>query len=78
MITGLFKGAGKLALWAATMAFLISVSLLLIGSFILTWPIMRKSPRDQKIKAMTDVAAVALEAMQVFGPKVGGNNGRDS
>jgi cytochrome c oxidase assembly factor CtaG len=66
MIKSMFRGAGQVALWAATMAFLAGVSLLLVGSFLLTWPILRKSPRDRRIKATMDFAAAGLTLMTVF------------
>lgn len=66
MIRALFRLAGRFALLLATMAFLVGVSLFIVGSYILTWPILRLSPRDQKIAALTDVAAAGMKLMTVF------------
>lgn len=60
MFNALFRGFGKLALLAATAAFLTAVSLLLLGSFLITWPVLRKSPRDQKIQAATNLASAGM------------------
>lgn len=66
MIRGIFRGLGGLAFFAATMAFLTAISLLLFGSFLMTWPLLRKSPRDRKIKAATDLAVAGMTAIQAF------------
>ncbi len=62
----MLKGLATFAFWAATLAFLTGVSLFLLGSFIATWPIMRKSPRNRRIKASMDLAAAAMTALTAF------------
>lgn len=66
MLGSVFKGLGKLAFAAATAAFLTAVSLFLLGAFLMTWPIMRKSPRSKRIKASSDLAAAAITALGAF------------
>lgn len=66
MIRTLFKGLGRFALTLATMAFLAAVSLFVLGGFLLTWPILRLSPRDRKIKATMDLAQSAMTMLTVF------------
>lgn len=63
---GMFKGLGRLAVWAATAAFLTAVSLFIVGSFLMTYPILRKSPREQRIKVTADLAVAAVAAIQAF------------
>lgn len=62
----LFTGLGKLALFVATAAFLTSVSLFLLGAFCLTWPIMRKSPKERRIAATVNLAQAGLTTIQAF------------
>lgn len=66
MIRAFFKGLGSLAFLAATAAFLTAVSLFLLGSFLATWPILRKSPRERRIKATADLAAATIAAIGAF------------
>ena len=62
------KGIGRLAFMLATMAFLASVSIFLIGAFLMTWPIMRRSPREQRLMATAELAAAAIGAVRTFAP----------
>ena len=63
------KGLGRLALFTATAAFLTTVSLFLLGAYLLTWPILRKSPREQRIRATAELAASVVTAIAVFGDR---------
>lgn len=60
------KTIAKFALFLATMAFLTAVSLFLVCSFCLTWPIMRKSPRERRIRAVAETAAAMTSMVQIF------------
>lgn len=66
MIRGLIAGVGKILLLLATLAFVIFLSLFVATSFFLTWPILRLSPRDRKIKAMMNLAQSVMTALSVF------------
>ena len=66
MISKLFRAAGRFAIWLATMAFLAAVSLFIIGGFLLTWPLLRMSPRDRRIKATVDFATSTMALATVF------------
>lgn len=66
MIKALARGLAGFALLAAGLAFVTAVSLLLLGSFIATWPIMRRSPRDRKVRAMVDLASSVMVALSAF------------
>lgn len=70
------KTIAKFALFLATMAFLVSVSLFLMCSFCLTWPIMRKSPREQRIRATAETAAAAVSMIQIFAAQQRKDNDR--
>jgi hypothetical protein len=66
MIKSLFRGAGSIALWGASMAMIVAVSLLLFGTWLLTWPLLRKSPRDKKIKAGMELASAVMQLLQAY------------
>lgn len=66
MISAMFRTIGRLALWLASMAFLTGVSLFVIGSFLLTWPLLRLSPRDKRIRAGVDFASSAMTLLTTF------------
>lgn len=66
MTRALFRGLGNLALLAASAAFLVSVSLLLFGSFLITWPILRKSPRERRMHAVAEMASAGLVLLSTF------------
>ena len=50
----------------ATCAFLVAVSLFVIGSYILTWPLLRLSPRERRIRATVDFASSAMATLTAF------------
>lgn len=66
MISKLFRLAGRFALLLVTMAFLTAVALFVIGGFLLTWPLLRLSPRDRKIKATADFATAGMTLLTAF------------
>lgn len=69
MFRAVTRGLARLALLACTASFLTAVSLLLIGSFLMTWPVLRKSPRDQKLAATVDMATAAMVLLSKFRPE---------
>jgi cytochrome c oxidase assembly factor CtaG len=60
MFRFLARGLGRMAILAATAALLTGVSLLVGGAFLMTWPLLRKSPREQRLQAATEMAAAGL------------------
>lgn len=68
MIAALAKGIGKLCLLAVCMAFISAITLLLFGSWLLSWPMLRLSPQNRKVKAMVDLTAAAFVALQAIKP----------
>lgn len=73
MVSALAKGVGKLALLAVCLSVITAVTLLLFGSWLLTWPMLRMSPQNRKIKAIVDLAAAAMVALQAL--NIEGNDG---
>ena len=67
MIRALFSALGRFLLFLCTLAFVAAVSLFVFGSFILTWPILRLKPRDQKLRATVNFASAAMTMFTVFG-----------
>lgn len=64
---GLFRTVGNFAMLGAAMAFLVGITLFLTGSFLITWPLHRTSPRNRKLRATMDMVTAGmtlLTAMQ--------------
>lgn len=66
MFSAIAKGLARLALFAAALAFLSATTLFLLGGYLMTWPVMRKSPRNRKLVASSDLAVAAMTALAVF------------
>jgi hypothetical protein len=66
MIKAFSLNLGKLTLLLATTAFLTAVSLFLLGSYLMTWPILRKSPRNQRIEATINLAQAGMALLTTF------------
>lgn len=58
-----FATLGRLALLLATMAFLTAAGLLVLGGFLSTYPILRVSPRDRRLKLVADGVATIIPAL---------------
>lgn len=63
----LFAFAGKFALFLALMAILTGVSLCLLGAYLASWPIMRVSPRNRKLTALTGLVVALTAAARAYG-----------
>jgi len=63
VVAGLARATGKLAFLLVSLTVITGVSLLLFGSYILTWPVLRLSPTNRKVKAMVDLSGAALAAL---------------
>jgi len=66
MIKAFAANLGRLTLLLATTAFLTAVSLFLLGSYLMTWPILRKSPRNQRIEAAVTLAQAGMALLATF------------
>lgn len=58
--------AGRFALFIAIMAFLTAVSLFVGGAYLASWPIMRISPRNRRLTALTGLAVALVTAARAY------------
>jgi hypothetical protein len=68
VVAALARATGKLAFLLVSLTVITGVSLLLFGSYILTWPVLRLSPTNRKVRAMVDLTAAALAALSTLQP----------
>jgi hypothetical protein len=68
MIAAGFRLVGRLALLTASAALITAVSLLVLGGFLMTFPVLRLSPRDRRIKSAVDLTVAALALAATFKP----------
>jgi len=62
----LLKLFGSIVLSLATMAFIAATSLFVVGTFLTTWPVLRLSPRDRRVRAAIDLATAGIQLAQTF------------
>lgn len=43
-----------------------SVTLFLLGTYFLTWPILRKSPKARKLQSTVNLASALVETLTVY------------
>lgn len=67
MIRATFALLGRILLLLAGVLFVAALSIFVFGTFILTWPILRLSPRDQKLRATTNFASSAMTLFTILG-----------
>lgn len=65
----LARGLGHILLAMATMAFMLVAVLFLFGSYLLTWPILRTSPRVRKVRAFAEFSAATMTLIRLFAPE---------
>jgi hypothetical protein len=63
VVAALARATGKLAFLLVSLTVITGVSLLLFGSYILTWPVLRLSPNNRKVRTMVDLAGAAMAAL---------------
>lgn len=68
MLNSLARGLGKLTLLLVSLTIITGLSLLLFGSYLLTWPVLRLSPRDRKIRVLVDLSSAAFAALSALQP----------
>ena len=69
MVAALARATGKLAFLLVSLAVISGVSLLLFGSYVLTWPVLRLSPTNRKVKAMVELAGAVMAALATLQPE---------
>ena len=58
---------GRGFLLLASMAFLTGVSLFVVGAYLATWPLMRKSPRNARMQSVIDMAVALMGVVRAYG-----------
>jgi len=69
VVAALARATGKFAFLLVSLAVISGVSLLLFGSYILTWPVLRLSPTNRKVKAMVDLMGAVMAALATLQPE---------
>ena len=68
MVAALARATGKMAFLLVSLTVITGVSLLLFGSYVLTWPVLRLSPGNRKVRAMVDLMGAAMAALSALQP----------
>ena len=68
MVAALARATGKFAFLLVSLSIITGVSLLLFGSYVLTWPVLRLSPTNRKVRAMTDLIGAVMAALATLQP----------
>jgi len=69
VVAALARATGKMAFLLVSLAVITGVSLLLFGSYVLTWPVLRLSPTNRKVRAMVDLMGAAMAALAALQPE---------
>lgn len=64
-----FTSLGRVALSLAAVAFLTTAALFVVGSYMVTWPVLRLPPRERRVRAAMDLASAGMATMQAFARK---------
>lgn len=62
----LLRTLGKIVLGAAMLGLLTSVSLFLMGTYLLTFPILRQSSKAKKLQATVNLASALVTTLAVY------------
>jgi hypothetical protein len=65
----LAKFLGQIVLFLASMALITGLSLFLVGSYLLTWPVLRLSPEERRTKALLQAGVALMGVLQAYKPK---------
>lgn len=63
----LAKFAGGFALFIVGMALLTVIALFTVGAYLVSWPILRTSPRNRRLTSMVGLATSAMTVAQAYG-----------
>lgn len=66
-MTRLFVFMGKLALFIAGMALLTVIGLFVTGAYLASWPLTRKSPRNERITSLMALAVAGMTLARAYG-----------
>lgn len=62
----ILRGLGRWGVILATTAALTVASLFVFGSFLITWPILRMSPRDRRLRVTADLVSQIMTTVAVY------------
>ena len=60
------RGLAHVAMFTVAAALLAAASLFVMGAYLTTWPILRKSPRERHLKTGLDLAAAGMAFLSTF------------
>lgn len=66
MVGRFSRAVGGFALITVSLGIVAVLSLFMLGSYLLTWPILRMSPRDRRIKVIIDLAQASFAALSAL------------
>lgn len=69
LFVSIFAAIGRLLLLLASAAFITFLSLFVIGAYLATWPVLRLSPKDRRITALTGLGTAVLTAVRAYAPE---------
>ena len=65
----LLKLIGKAFLFLAACAILTASGLFVVGAYLTTWPLMRKSPRNRRLLALMQLGETVTALARAFAPE---------
>lgn len=68
-VAKLGKAFGGLVLLVAVMAFITAISLFVVGGFLVSWPILRLSPRGRRKQSVVNLGVALMAAYVAFQPE---------
>lgn len=66
MTNSILRLLGRWAVILATTAVLSVASLMVFGTFLITWPILRMSPRDRRLRVTADLVSQLMTTVAVY------------
>lgn len=60
------RGLGHVAMFTVAAALITVASLFIMGAYLTTWPILRTSPRNRKVRATVDLASAGMTFLSIF------------
>jgi uncharacterized membrane protein len=65
---------GRTVLFLASMALIAGVSLFIVGGYLTTYPILRLSPKNQRVQALVGLGAAVMTLVTVYGKAAHGES----
>lgn len=61
---------GRIVLFLSSMALITGLSLFVVGGFLMTWPILRLSPRSARTKSLMQLAVAIMGTVNAYGASI--------